>query len=503
MKIYIKHRILSSSMIILIMIFLIISTSSCQSGKLKSTEKPNIILIFTDQQHANMMSAAGNPYLKTPAIDLLAKNGIMFTRAYCTSPVCGPARSSIISGRMPHETGVEWNGQTMRDNITNSGEIFKDNGYKTVWAGKWHLPESYPQMNSSNQKTIKGFELLPFWKPELKRWFLGSETDPPLTIAVADFLKNYNKEKPLFLAVSYHNPHDICYYPRKLGWVSENDSLLEIRDFGFKYKLPDVIGTYPGKIKNLPPLPANFKINENEPEFIHDKRKYNYKYGVETKFAYSEFGELEWQGYLNAYNHLTEMADKEIGKIIEALKENGYWENSLIIFTSDHGDGAASHKWAAKLSLYEESSRIPMIVISPEKISAGGRDDKHLVSQIDILPTMLEFAGIKTDLSFTGKSIKTIISNQTVSWRDYLVVELADSKKDTTRKGRMVRLDQYKYNIYSTGEEQLFYTENDSGEMINLAGKPEFEEIRIRCRQKLKLWGDKTNDNFALSILKK
>lgn len=435
-------------------------------------------------------------------MDLLAKQGIMFSRAYCSSPVCGPARSSIISGRMPHETGVEWNGQSMKSDISNSGEIFRENGYQTVWAGKWHLPESYPQQASAKQKKIKGFDLLPFWESEQQRWFLGSETDPPLTSAVVQYLNDYDREKPLFLAVSYHNPHDICMYPRKAGWVSETDSLLEIRHYGFKHKLPDVVGTNPHEITTLPPLPPNHEIPAHEPDFIQEKRKTHNEYGVETKMSNEEFGELEWRGYLNAYNRLTEMVDLEIGKVFEALMKNGYWGNTLIIFTSDHGDGAAAHKWAAKLSLYEESSRIPMIVSWPGKIPTGKIDNKHLMSQIDILPTMLDYAEIKTNLAFTGKSLRSIADDQAATWRDYLVVELADYKKDTTRKGRMVCTDNYKYNIFSTGEEQLFDLENDPGEMNNLADEPDLKMISDKCRQNLKQWAIKTDDYFALQILK-
>ncbi|MDB4584929.1 sulfatase-like hydrolase/transferase [Draconibacterium sp.] len=484
----------------ILLIFLI--CSSCNPTSKENSQKPNIILIFTDQQTANAMSCTGNPYLKTPAMDLLANEGIMFRNAYCTSPVCGPARSSIISGRMPHETGVEWNGQSMYGHVTNSGEIFRKNGYQTVWAGKWHLPESYPQREAAENKVVKGFDILPFWDSKQPRWFLGAETDPPLTNAIVQYLENYDKKNPLFLAVSYHNPHDICMYPRKAGWVSKNDSLLEIRHYGFKHKLPDVIGIHPNQFENLPPLPFNHEIQENEPDFIQEKRKNHNEYGVETKMSNNEFGELEWRGYLNAYYRLTEMVDKEIGKVIDALKAKGYWENSLIIFTSDHGDGAAAHKWAAKLSLYEESSKIPMIVVYPGKIPSGKVDDKHLVSQIDILPTMLNYADIDSKISFTGESIKPIIDSPKAGWRDYLVTELADFKNDTTRKGRMVRTANFKYNIFSTGEEQLFDIENDPGEMHNLAGKNNFETIRIKSQQNLKQWAEKTDDRFATQVLK-
>jgi arylsulfatase A-like enzyme len=388
----------------------------------------------------------------------------------------------------------------MKNGIPNAGEIFRENGYQTVWAGKWHLPESYPQREAARNKEIAGFDMLPFHDPRINRWFLGAETDPPLTEAVTTYLNNYKKEKPLFLAISYHNPHDICMYPRKAGWYSEEDSLLEIRHYGFEHRLPDVIGTHPEKIESLPPLPSNFMIDENEPVFIQEKRQNHDEYGVETKLSNEEFGELEWRGYLNAYYRLTEMVDKEIGKVIAALKENGYWDNSLIIFTSDHGDGAAAHKWAAKLNLYEESSKIPFILTFPGKTQAG-KMQESLVSQIDILPTMLDFAGIQTNLTFTGKSLKSIIENPIHKWREFLVTELADFKPDSTRKGRMVRFGSMKYIIYSTNEEQLFNLEKDPGEMTNLskieACTPEIET----GRKYLKQWAAKTNDGFVNQLI--
>jgi hypothetical protein len=114
---------------------------------------------------------------------------------------------------------------------------------------------------------------------------------------------------------------------------------------------------------------------------------------------------------------------------------------------------------------------------------------------------MLDYAQIEPDLYFTGKSLRTIIDDPLASWRDYIVVELADFKPDPTRKGRMLRIGQYKYNIYSTGEEQLFNLQTDPGEMQNLIGKSEFEDIRLGCRKNLKTWADETDDVFALSIL--
>jgi arylsulfatase A-like enzyme len=464
-----------------------------------SKQKPNVLLVFTDQQNVRMMSAAGNPYLQTPAMDKIASQGIMFRQSYCTSPVCGPARSSIISGRMPHETGVEWNGDSMKEDIMNAGDIFRMAGYHTVWAGKWHLPVSYPQKANSRQKEIKGFDMLPFYDPEISNWMLGAETDPPLTEAVVDFLDNYENDQPFFLAVSYHNPHDICFYPRKDGWVSENDSLLLIRHYGFDYKLPDVIGTHPDNYAELPPLPDNHETDTMEPEFILRKRMDHDEYGMETKLAYNEFGEKEWRGYYHAYCRLTEMVDSEIGKVLDALSDNGFDDNTIIIFTSDHGDGAASHKWAAKLSLYEESAKVPFIISWPDHIPSGSIDAYHLVSQIDILPTLCDYAGITTSVAFTGRSLRPVIEDPEVVWRDHLVVELADYAPDRQRKGRMLRTAKFKYNVYSSGSrnEQFYNLMEDPGEMNNLIHDPAYEVEILEHRKILREWMEKTGDTFT------
>lgn len=470
------------------------------SKESSNKQQANILLIFTDQQHVGMMSAMGNPYINTPNMDSLAKRGVMFKQSYCTSPVCGPARSSIITGRMPHETGVEWNGDAVRDEIINVGEIFRQAGYQTVWGGKWHLPESYPQRPNSKQKTIKGFDLLPFQASNPDNWMLGAETDPPLTKAVVTFLNSYQSDKPFFLSVSYHNPHDICFYARKDGWVSDQDSLLDIRYYNFEYKLPEVVGTHPAGITDLPPLPDNHKVEIDEPEFLSDKRLFHKEYGLETHLAYQEFGEMEWQGYLNAYHKLTEMVDVEIGRILEALKANGLDQNTIIVFTSDHGDGAAAHKWAAKLNLYQESATVPLIVSWPQSIPQGRIDERNLVSQIDIVPTLCDYAGIITEVPFTGQSLRPVLDKPETTSRDYLVVELADYKPDIDRKGRMVRSDRYKYMVFSTGEnnEQLFDMEKDPGETRNLAAEAAYEAIRQQHRRFLQSWMLKTKDSFIL-----
>ena len=443
----------------------------------KKSERPNILFIFTDQQTWRAMSCAGNPHLSTPALDRLAAEGTRFEQAYCTSPVCGPARSSLITSRMPHETGVEWNGQAMKSEIPNMGQIFREHGYHTVWAGKWHLPESYPLRAGSKQKEIDGFELLPFYDSTKNwpEWGYGDVTDAPLAEAVAGFLSQ-PQQQPFLMGVSFCNPHDCCYLTRRPE----------------RYPAANAIND------PLPPLPPNYAINPDEPEFTRQKRTMDH-YGDELLLS-RDWRETEWRAYLWNYYRMTERVDAAIGKVLQALDDAGLTGNTLVLFTSDHGDGVASHRWTAKLSLYEEATRIPFLMRWPGHIPAGRTDTVHLASQLDVLPTFCDYAGIETLPKFRGQSLKPIIEQPQSKWREYVVTELADDKLDPSRKGRLLRTGQYKYNIYSHGtrNEQLFDLKYDPGETQNLAYEPSLQKILAAHRRQLDKWMQKTGDNLNL-----
>jgi len=409
----------------------------------KTTDRPNVLLIFTDQQTIDAMGAYGNPYVQTPNMDALAANGVRFTNSYCTSPVCSPARSSIITGLMPHSTGVDYNSMAIRESVPNIGQILSEHGYNTIWAGKWHLPHSYPHARGVD--TLPGFHLVDFLESD-RMSGLGEVTDGPLADKVSEMLSEGLTE-PFFMGVSLHNPHDICYVPRE----------------------PDKY-PHPPNINAAPPLPGNHVNDPSEPEFLKDCRKREY-YGNEL-FLAKDFSEADWRNYMYHYYRMTEQVDAEIGKIIRALEQRGYDENTLIIFTSDHGDGVSSHRWAAKLSLYEEAAAVPMIITWFGK-TPENEVREQLVSGIDIVPTILDYTGIETGHTFHGVSLKRAIEEPFYSLRDFVVTELAPDPKNPERVGRMVRTDRYKYMIYSYGarNEQLFDLQRDPEETKNLADR--------------------------------
>jgi arylsulfatase A-like enzyme len=191
------------------------------------------------------------------------------------------------------------------------------------------------------------------------------------------------------------------------------------------------------------------------------------------------------------------MVDNEIGQVLSALKESGLEENTLIVFTSDHGDMDGAHKLQHKSLPYEESARVPFIMSFKGRIRSGMVDNEHLISNgLDLLPTLCDYAGIDKPENLAGASIRPIAEEKPVKdWRDYLVAESEHS--------RMLRTGRFKYCVYDSGKyrEQLVDLENDPGEMTNLANEKAYKAILDKHRQLLKEWlrrsRDKTGSSYA------
>jgi arylsulfatase A-like enzyme len=437
----------------------------------KKMDKPNILFIFTDQQTMAAMSAYGNPYVQTPNMDALAAAGVRFKQSYCSSPDCSSSRSSLITGMYPHQTGVNYNGQKPDSTIKNMGQLFREAGYRTIWGGKWQLPDIYP--HTAGVDSVPGFEIISFASPE-KTTGNGSDTDAPLADAMVKQIQRHPVE-PWLIVVSFQNPHDI-------GNVALKPDAY----------LPAV------NPESISPLPGNFEIDPFEPQFLKDCRKRN-SYQNELLLS-QKFSLSEWKNYSFQYQRIIEKVDLEIGKIIAMIEKQGYDENTLIIFTSDHGDGATAHHWVGMLSPYEEVMKVPLIVSWFGKDFKEAVDEQHLVSGIDILPTMLDYAGLPIPSSIEGKSLKPIIENPSLPLRDFLFAEIAPDPAFPTRLARMVRYRNYKYVVYSYGNpiEQLFDLKNDPGEMRNLANRSEHGEIKKFLRSNLENWMKEKKDYFKM-----
>ncbi len=429
-------------------------------GKLPAAEgkrRPNVLIITTDQQRVDAMSAVGNKWVKTPDMDSLAANGVYFTKSYCPYPLCSPSRAALHVSRMPHEIGVDHNNLAIDPKIPISGQIFRDAGYDTGYAGKWHCPDAYPADG------IPGYEVL---NTTTRPGKLAQVVDEATMNAAIEFIRR-KREKPFLAVVSFINPHDICLP------AGETSPILD--DVWKRYQPP--AGA------ELPPLPANFADTQNAPE------------GFTRKARHEGWDENQWRKYIYAYYRMMEDVDRQVGQVLQALCQTGQEENTIIVFTSDHGEGLASHRWTGKMMYYEEEAAVPLIVSWKGVTPAGRIDREHLVSALDMLPTICDYAGVKGPAVMRGQSLRGIIEKPQQAGHEYVVSEMANGPA----RSFMLRTNRYKYMVFpETGgrtSEMFFDLETDPGEMKNLAGQAEFAAQIERHRKLLAKWNALTEED--------
>ncbi len=441
----------------------------------KLPEKPNIIVIFTDQQSSESMSnVIGSRYLSTPNMDYLADHGVSFTNAYCANPLSIPSRSSMFTGRYPHEVGIQSNDNKKIDHtmFPGLGKIFSEAGYETGYVGKWHLP--YPINNLDSH----GFQYLKHNR--------GNGVDSLIPGAAIDFL-NTMHDKPFLLIASFVNPHNICQWARG-------------------EELPDGDIGDPPPAAACPPLRANHSPSRNETDIMQLIRS---SYQASSMFPVSGFSDDKWRQYTWAYYRMIEKVDGEIGKILEVLRESGLDKNTIVLFLSDHGDCQGAHRWNQKTVFYEEASKVPFI------ISFAGLDpsesDYLVQTGIDLMPTLCDLAGIPPGKNLPGTSLKKILlKGSQMDEREFVVVSDHMVQGDIVNgykpepEGRMIRNNHFKYWINSEGEqrETLYDLQNDPGEMVNLAGDPQYSSDLENCRAELYGWAETNDDPFIKYMIK-
>lgn len=413
---------------------------------LQGDKRPNLILLLTDQQTASALSCAGNPWLKTPAMDSLAARGTRYANTYAPYPVCSPSRSTIFTSRMPHETGVEVNGKPIAAGMPTMGEVFGAAGYETVYGGKWHLPKSFDGMTGFT-KLIGGSGQ-------------GRDMDAPLADACAGWLREKRKD-PFLMVASFMNPHDIC------DWIRKHPGRREHAD-------PD----------RFPPAPGNLGCDPLEPEALQFHRTKGYDLMSQAVGIASEWTPADFRLYLHDYYRMVEAVDREIGKVLAAAPR----ENTLILFASDHGEGMGAHRWVQKASFYEESATVPMILTGgPARV-----ERRALTTLADIFPTFCDAAGIAAPREARGVSLLKPLPDR------FVVSELRYGSPDWD--GRMLRTARYKYVAFNNGArpEQLFDLELDPGETVNLA--PSKPSALADHRALLKRWLSETSDRFRMPV---
>lgn len=442
--------------------------------------RPNILLIITDQQSANAIGCSGNTDLKTPNMDDLASDGVRFTRAYCATPSCAPARNSIMTGRVPQE--IEFSDGVIAHPEATLGRVLSDGGYDCLYAGN----RSFAM---SEDPEICGFDAL------------SRSRDREMAGECSEFLKRRATEDgaaPFFLVASFINPHNICQWAREqptyLGEIEERH------------------------IHDCPSLPANHEIAPYEPQAI---RTFAATHPSAFSTDYQTDDPNWWRRYRSAYYRLIELVDEHIGILLEGLRESGLYDDTLIVFTADHGDGQGAHKLKQKLFLYEEQSNVPFIVKPPASTEIDSPVSDQLVhTGLDIMPTLCDFANVPigvqaAESASAGRSLRSLVerSEEAPDWRQRLVIEIDRTPSHLpgmqfAKHGgknliaRAVFEERFKYVIYDWGRyrEQLFDLETDPGEMVNLASSSRFASKLGDMRAYLRAWCEQRNDQMLKMI---
>lgn len=408
-----------------------------------NSSPPNLLFIQTDQQHFQAVSAFGNKHLKTPNMDRLVRRGISFSNSYSANPVCCPARSCWYTGRASTENGMLSNSHKLAENVPDLGQWLGSRGYFTAYTGKWHVPGRNANLSFSNL----------FIDPSGQ----GEEADPVVSRSAQSFLGSYADDKPFFLSVGFTQPHDCCY------WRFAHDFDTQ--------KVP-----YPVIEKDLPPLPGNFHYSTVEPVKMREHLE-----RVRRREA-PGWSELAWRYYIWSYYRHVEMADAEIGRVLDALEDSKFAQNTLLVFTVDHGDGMGFHRSTSKWFPYDEAIRVPFIICRPGAERDGRIDKTRLVSGLDLTPTLCDYAGVEPPPNVRGRSLRPLVEGKPVDWREFIV-------SDCQINGRMVRTPEYKLISYSgDSQELLFDMRKDPLELKDLSSDQSHAGVVTDLRSRLADW---------------
>lgn len=444
-------------------------------------KKPNVLFIVTDDQRFDTIHALGNEEIITPNLDKLTRRGTSFTRAHIAGGTCGavcmPSRAMILSGRNPFH--LEELGGNIPEQHKTLAETFKNNGYETIGLGKWHNGcPAYVRSFTQGAKIFFGgmwdhwnvptchFDptgkydnvinfVVDFFSDNTPQPQHCDEFDPGkhsstlLTDSAIELLnKNANQDKPFFMYLAYLAPHDPRTMPDEFRKIYDEEKIA---------------------------LPPNFQelIETNYPLMVH-RDEHLASYPREEKEIKRHIAE-----YFAMITHL----DYEIGRLLDALKETGEEDNTIVVFTGDNGLAVGQHGWLGKEDIYEHGVRIPLIMAGPG-IAKNKTNDAY-VYLYDIFPTLCEKVGIDVPSSVDGRSFSHLLdgeNGETFRKELYLIFD---------KFVRGVKDDNYKLIEYRNGDSNedkwtfLYDIKNDPWETENLAFDENFKEIVKEMRQKI------------------
>jgi uncharacterized sulfatase len=436
--------------------------------------RPNVLLILSDDL-AVTLGAFGHPVAVTPNLDALARRGVRFDRAYCQFPHCNPSRASMMSGLRPNSTGVTGNADNLYNNvpgIVTLPRLFRQHGYVTARSGKiFHLgvpsgdqsmddPEAwdfgrpfaderpYPASRESVVKVKTG-------KKEGLPWeeIPGDDDrliDGQIAKTAIDWLEQRDRSKPFFLAVGFHRPHLPFVAPEKYFDLYPMD----------KITLPNEPADDDGDI----PFPArNGAVGQYDMTATPEQRR----------------------AAIRAYLATVSYMDAQAGRVLDVLKRMAVADNTIIVFTGDHGWHLGEHGLWHKRSLFEESARVPLIVHAPGA-KANGRASGSLAELVDVYPTLCDLAGVPAPAVLEGKSLRPVLADPAAVLHEGAFTQ-ARRGANAANWGRSVRTLKWRCTEWDEGRNgvELYDHVNDPHEYTNLASDSRYAGVLKELRATL------------------
>ncbi len=421
-------------------------------------KKPNVLFLICDDLNCDL-GCYGHPQVKSPNIDRLAQRGVRFSNAYCQYPLCGPSRASFMTGMYPDQTLIHRNAIYIREHVPNVvtvAQMFRRNGYIATRIGKifhynvpLHIGTSGHDDPYSWDFTInprgrdrddedKIFSLRPGSFGGTLSWLAADGTDDEQTDGIAaanavELLKQYAaSHQRFFLAVGLYRPHTPYVSPKKYFDMYPREKI--------------VVPAVPEGYLDTLPAPARRSITQKKEQ---------------VNLA----NDLARQA-IQAYHASITFADAQLGQILDALDETGLADNTIILFTSDHGYHMGEHGYYQKTTLFENATHVPLVIAVPGMKTAGSVA-KSPVEMVDFYPTLGELCGLKPPPSISGVSLVPALEDPAATPRTSAFTQYAS--------GYSIRTPRYRYTEWGkdgADGNELYDHETDAAEMHNLAGDP-------------------------------
>ncbi|EDM29155.1 N-acetylglucosamine-6-sulfatase precursor [Lentisphaera araneosa HTCC2155] len=456
-------------------------------------QRPNIILIFSDDHAKKALSCYGNTGIKTPALDRLADGGMRFNHALVTNSFCTPSRATALTGKYSHKNGVTRLNQSFDGSQQTFPKLLQKAGYETSLFGKWHL---LSQPTGFDYYCVQKMQGMPFnprvfepqhgwvpWSPQDRKSYMkggrvikGYNNDVITTEAINWIKNRENKNKPFCLLLHPKPPH-APYTPA----TRDEDYLKDVT-------IPEPANLH-DDYKGRTPHAIAGKMTANRiilnPAFKSMRARIEKE---NPNISERELTSKMYQEYIKGYYRLVKSVDDNVGRVLDYLKESGLEKNTIVIYTSDQGFSLGEHGFYNKQWMYEEPLHAPFLVKFPGTVKAG-QVHNSMTSHVDIAPTILDFAGVTIPEGMQGFSLKPILLGKKEKVRDASYYHFYDHG---VRLPEMIgiRTDRYKLIFYPGMKGhyrwELFDLKNDSQEMNNLHYNPEYRDLAQDLKNQLR-----------------